>query len=126
MCRAKSCKVTLRLRRAAMARSGTRSRRTPGGTGLGRFIRRALLLCVAAGALYVAYLAWRVGHEFEGRRWDLPAQVYAAPLELYAGRTLSADDLVDELARLGYHEDPRLPSAGSYRVGLDRLPRHGE
>jgi penicillin-binding protein 1B len=105
-----------------MARSGTKSRRTrrdaarPGG-----FIRRALLLCAAGSALYVAYLAWRVGHEFEGRRWDLPAQVYAAPLELYAGRTLSADDLIGELARLGYHEDPRLPSAGTYRVGLDRV-----
>ena len=23
--------------------------------------------------------------QFEGRRWTLPAQVYAAPLELYAG-----------------------------------------
>ena len=71
--------------------------------------------------LYAAFLAWKVGNEFEGRRWDLPAQVFAAPLELYAGRALSAEDLVGELKRLGYREDPRLPGPGSYRVGLGRM-----
>ncbi len=51
----------------------------------------------------------------------MPAQVFAAPLELYAGRALSAEDLVGELKRLGYREDPRLPGPGSYRVGLGRM-----
>jgi len=67
------------------------------------------------------YLAWSVGSEFEGRRWDLPAQVYAAPLELYSGRALAAEDLVAELRRLGYREDPRLPGPGTYRLGLGRM-----
>ncbi len=78
----------------------------------------------AAATLALAYggfLAWQVGNEFEGRRWDLPAKVYAAPLELYAGRALAAEDLVGELKRLGYREDPRLPGPGTYRVGLDRM-----
>ena len=67
---------------------------------------------------YGGYLAWTATSEFEGRRWDIPAQVYAAPLELYAGRALSAEDLVAELKRLGYREDPRLQGPGTYRVGL--------
>jgi penicillin-binding protein 1B len=70
---------------------------------------------------YGGYLAWTATSEFEGRRWDIPAQVFAAPLELYAGRALSAEDLVAELKRLGYREDPRLEGAGTYRVGLGRL-----
>jgi penicillin-binding protein 1B len=82
---------------------------------------RAGALALALGVGYLGYLAWSVGNEFEGRRWDLPAQVYAAPLELYAGRALAADDLVGELRRLGYREDPRLPGPGTYRVGLGRM-----
>ena len=71
--------------------------------------------------LYAGFTAMTVGAQFEGRRWDVPAQVYAAPLELYAGRALPEDDLVAELKRLGYREDPRLPAPGTYRVGLGRL-----
>ena len=87
---------------------------------------RAWSVRVAAAALVVVAvyglaLAWSVGDEFEGRRWDLPAQVYAAPLELYAGRALSQQALVTELLRLGYREDPRLPGPGSYRVRVNRM-----
>ena len=77
----------------------------------------AFLLAIAYGG----YLAWAATSEFEGRRWDIPAQVYAAPLELYTGRALSAEDLVAELKRLGYREDPRLVGPGTYRVGLGRI-----
>ncbi|HEX5046594.1 MAG TPA: penicillin-binding protein 1B [Gammaproteobacteria bacterium] len=77
------------------------------------------VLAIAIG--WCGYLAWSVGSEFEGRRWDLPAQVYAAPLELYAGRALPADALAAELRRLGYREDPRLPGPGTYRLGLGRM-----
>src|SRR5262245_32676497 len=77
------------------------------------------VLAIAIG--WGGYLAWSVGNEFEGRRWDLPAQVYAAPLELYAGRALAAENLVAELRRLGYREDPRLPGPGTYRLGLGRM-----
>jgi len=49
-------------------------------------VRRALLLIVGgallAVGLYVLYLDHLVVKQFEGRRWTLPAQVYAAPLEL--------------------------------------------
>jgi penicillin-binding protein 1B len=87
---------------------------------------RGLVLRLTAVALMLAisyggFLAWQATSEFEGRRWDIPAQVYAAPLELYTGRALSADDLVAELKRLGYREDPRLIGPGTYRVGLGRL-----
>lgn len=89
-----------------------------------RFRGLALRLVAATSMVAIAYggyLAWTATSEFEGRRWDIPAQVYAAPLELYVGRALSAELLVAELRRLGYREDPRLAGPGSYRVGLGRL-----
>src|SRR3954468_11989718 len=101
---------------ARTANSGRRAR-----SRILRYTSRALALCVLATIAYVGYVTLRVGHEFGGRRWDLPAQVYAAPLELYAGRALAADDLVSELKRLGYREDPRLSRPGTYRVALQRV-----
>src|SRR4029079_10399623 len=92
-------------------------RAKPRRTWLWRGVGAVLAIAIGWGG----YLAGSVGSEFEGRRWDLPAQVYAAPLELYAGRALAADDLAAELRRLGYREDPRLPGPGTYRLGLGRM-----
>jgi penicillin-binding protein 1B len=62
----------------------------------------ALLIATALVAGYVLYLDRLISSTFEGRRWSLPARVYAQPFELYLGRSLSVDDLLIELRRLGY------------------------
>jgi penicillin-binding protein 1B len=68
-----------------------------------------------AAALYVLYLDTLVTRQFEGRRWTLPAQVYAAPLELYAGLPIALPDLEHELQRLHYQRTDRLERPGTYR-----------
>jgi penicillin-binding protein 1B len=70
-----------------------------------------LIVCTA---LFI-HLDRQVTKQFEGRRWTLPAQVYAAPLELYAGLQLSGPQLEDELQRLQYREVPKLDRPGTYR-----------
>ena len=70
---------------------------------------------VAAVVLYVADLDRTVRREFEGRHWDLPARVYAAPTELYAGAPLAADDLEHELKLLHYRAAPDPDRPGTYR-----------
>ena len=67
-----------------------------------RIVWIPLLACVAAFAVYLVDLDHLVTSRFDGRRWNLPAHVYARPLELYAGLPLSADGLAAELKRLGY------------------------
>ncbi len=64
---------------------------------------------------WIIYLDRIVVKQFEGRRWTLPAQVYAQPLELYAGQTLTADQLERELKRLGYRRSEQPRRAGLYR-----------
>src|SRR3569832_2990750 len=73
-----------------------------------------LLLIVAAigGGLYVAYLDHTVRGQFEGKRWALPAYVYARPLELFPGARLSAAQLEQELRLLDYR-----PANGPLRAG---------
>jgi penicillin-binding protein 1B len=76
------------------------------------------VLLVAGGVLtfYVMYLDGIVTKQFEGRRWTLPAQVFAAPLELYAGLSLPAGDFEHELQRLQYRRVDKLEHVGTYRL----------
>ncbi|MBM4221970.1 MAG: penicillin-binding protein 1B, partial [Gammaproteobacteria bacterium] len=71
-------------------------------------------LLVAAFALWIWLLDRQIVSQFEGRRWDLPAQVYARPLELYAGLRLSADELQRELVALGYSPATSIRTQGTY------------
>jgi len=61
-----------------------------------------VLLWLLAG--FTLYLDFRVRDAFEGRRFALPARLYARPLELFPGLKLTPDALAQELARLGYKE----------------------
>src|ERR1051325_8829784 len=78
--------------------------------------RTAAITVVAllvAFAIYVVYLDVTIRTQFEGKRWALPARVYASPLELYPGKKISAAQLSEELAALNYrHGTPDEP--GSY------------
>jgi penicillin-binding protein 1B len=64
----------------------------------------------------VLYLDRMVTRQFEGRRWTLPAQVYAAPLELYAGLPLPEPEVARELERLHYRRVMQLDRPGAYRL----------
>jgi len=71
--------------------------------------------CVGLTLLWVAHLDRVVTQEFQGRHWSVPARVYAAPLELYAGAPITADDLEDELRRLHYGSGDPSSGSGMYR-----------
>jgi penicillin-binding protein 1B len=86
-----------------------------------RYLLAVLVLCVLVLAVYVVHLDRIVTTQFEGRRWTLPAQVYAAPQELYAGEALSAPDLEHELLRLQYRRVNQLDKPGSYLRQGDRF-----
>jgi len=54
------------------------------------------------GGVWVMYLDHVVREKFEGKKWALPARVYAQPLELYAGLAIKRQEVIDELRALGY------------------------
>jgi penicillin-binding protein 1B len=64
--------------------------------------KKTLLTLLLIMVAYVGYLDFRVYREFEGKRWSLPARVYARPLELYVGLQLAPDQFANELRALGY------------------------
>ncbi len=79
-----------------------------------RWLLVAGLLGFVALLAYTAWLDSEVRRQFEGKRWALPAQVYARPLELYPGLALTADQLQAELRRLDYRQQNRPHQPGTY------------
>ncbi len=89
-----------------------RSRKKPAPSRLRRLLGWGLKLSlvglvVLAG--FAIYLDAVVQEKFSGKRWTVPAKVYARPLELFVGQKLARDDFLKELDALGY----RRQSAGS-------------
>ncbi|HMN44712.1 MAG TPA: penicillin-binding protein 1B [Povalibacter sp.] len=72
-------------------------------------------VCLIALLVWIVYLDRIVTQQFEGRRWTLPAQVYAEATELYVGQNFGADAMEQELRRLGYHRVDAPKDSGSYR-----------
>jgi len=72
-----------------------------------RWRRIAGLAFLTAGLLaagYTLYLDLRVRTEFEGRRFALPARIYARPLELHAALRIPQAEVEAELRALGYRD----------------------
>lgn len=68
-----------------------------------------ILVSLVSFVAYLAYLDQLITQRFEGRIWQLPAHVYARPLELYAGKPLSIEQLKYELEYLNYQQVKQLP-----------------
>src|SRR5438552_5909532 len=80
-----------------------------------RYFTYALLLAVAALGAFALQLDVRVRNEFEGRRFALPARIYARPLELHAGLRITQADVEEELRELGYRDGAREDESGWFR-----------
>jgi len=65
-------------------------------------------------AAYIVYLDFQIRSQFEGKRWAIPARVYARPLELYPQARLNADQFENELKVLAYHRALNPERPGTY------------
>ena len=63
---------------------------------------------------YLGYLDYNVRNQFEGKRWAIPARVYASPVELYAGYALPPEKFEALLNMLHYRQDAELSVEGTY------------
>ncbi len=63
---------------------------------------------------YIGYLDYKVRKQFEGKRWSIPARVYASPVEIYSDFKISSKTFEDLLLQLHYRNDYHLRSEGTY------------
>jgi penicillin-binding protein 1B len=76
---------------------------------------------------YLGYQDYYIRQQFEGKRWALPARVYASPQELFEGAPYDPKRLTTLLDELKYRADPTLSSQATYtRRGNEILLRTRE
>lgn len=86
-----------------------------------RTARLVALLLTLGLAVYALYLDAEVRTQFEGKRFALPARVYARALELFPGARLAPDELARELAALGYREGLNGDESGRFALRGDEF-----
>lgn len=90
---------------------------------LGWAIKLGLVgLVVLAG--FAVYFDAVVQEKFSGKRWTVPAKVYARPLELFVGQKLAKDDFLKELDALGYRRESAGDGPGAVSVAGNNLELH--
>ncbi len=95
--------------------------------GIGIF---ALLFCIVVIGLFVAFSIYLirmdniVRDKFEGNRWDIPAKVFARPLEIYSNAPVSQSDLIQELNFLGYKSSDNYTKTGNYTTSGNSVYVH--
>lgn len=74
--------------------------------------------------LLLLWLDVTVRQRFDGHQWQLPARVFARPVELYSGRELAREHLQQLLDLMRYRRDPKVLAPGSYVFNGDQLVLH--
>lgn len=82
--------------------------------------KKIVLIVFGIGVAYTIYLDFVVRSQFEGKKWALPAKVYARPLEVYSGLELSQKDFEKELSLVGYRYSYKATKPGTYTVSGNR------
>ena len=82
------------------------------------WFRNVFLIAVVIGGVmftsYIGVLDYNVRQQFEGKRWAIPARVYANPVDLYTGYAQPIEKLEALLKMLHYRNNSALSSEGSY------------
>jgi penicillin-binding protein 1B len=80
----------------------------------GRLVLSLLLIFCMLTMVYVFFLSMLAKEKFEGKKWDLPARIYARPLELYPSMKIDAKGLEEELVLMQYRHVERIDGTGSF------------
>ena len=99
---------------ARSSRAGGAGKAGPVRRWLRGLVVRLVVLVLVLGGAWVAWLDLSVRAQFEGKRWQVPARIYARTLELYEGLPLSADEFAAELDAAGYRPSPAVDRPGTY------------
>ena len=75
-----------------------------------------LLFGFLALSVYVAFLGVLAWEMFGSKKWELPARVYARPLELFPGLALDRKSFSSQLALMGYRQEKRPGVPGTYSI----------
>lgn len=82
--------------------------------GLGRIVLNLFVIFCMLMVVYVFFLSLLAKNKFAGKKWDLPARIYARSLELYPSMKIKAKGLEEELVLMQYRRADRIDGEGSF------------
>ena len=71
--------------------------------------------------VYAWYLDGLIERRFDGEAWARPSRVYARPLELYSGLSVTPEQLVYELNLANYQQVDSVTQPGQYTLQSNEL-----
>lgn len=77
-----------------------------------------LLVCLAA---YLLFLDAQIQQKFSGNKWQVPAQIYARPMQLHLKQEITNAEIVEELELLGYRRVSQASKTGEYQVSRNQF-----
>jgi len=107
----------------APARQKAPGKKSFGRTLLSLTIKLSIIITVLLAG-YLIFLDMKIIYKFEGKKWALPAHVYARTLELYSGSAFTKEQLTTELKLLGYQQQKYLDKPGSYHITGSTISVH--
>jgi len=81
---------------------------------------RSALAALAIFMAYLVYLNDKIQTKFDGKRWAIPARVYARPLDLYPGAAISPKQLETEIRLLGYRQGVKADAPATWSQAGNR------
>ena len=105
------------------SRSRSKRRSAASRPWLGWLIKLSIVALVLLAGVAV-YLDAVVQEKFSGKRWTIPATVYARPLELFVGQKLDKDDFLTEVDALGYRREKSVNGPGTVSVASNAVEMH--
>jgi penicillin-binding protein 1B len=63
---------------------------------------------------YIGYLDYKVRESFAQQQWSLPAKIYARPVRVTVGGSITTNQVIETLKELGYRKTSVLKVSGSY------------
>lgn len=85
------------------------------------WLLRSLILLTVILAVWLVWLDAQVRERFDGKKWTLPAKVYARSLQLYPGKLMTAEQLNAELGWNDYRQGSFPSKPGYYYREGDRF-----
>ena len=93
-----------------------------------QYLKRFVLLMLKLMAVvllvlvfYFIYLDSKISKKFAGQKWQVPAQIYARSMELLPGKTITQQQVLQQLTALQYQRNPELSAPGQYSVSRNHI-----
>lgn len=103
-------------KRKTTRKKKTRTKKKQRYSHLKRWLIQLIIILFCIFLSYCVVLDFQIRKEFDGKRWSIPARVYAQPLELYAGRRYKQQDFIKRLKNVGFQSVASLSGPGQFRV----------